>query len=245
MDGKNLKLHVLQNEISEEKNRSENKMFLGHRHRLKEKFLMSPHGFLDYELLEMLLFNLFPRKDTKPLAKNLLQKFGTLKAVIFASENELKKVDGVGQSSVIFFKLLKEIFARISLQPLKEGFIISSNVHVVEYYKNLLDLDKKEQFRAMFINNKNRLIAEEQLQHGTIDQTPIYPREVIQKALEHGASAIIIVHNHPSGDPHPSKEDISATKNLNNVAEQINLKLLDHIIIASNGSFSFAEHKLI
>ena len=218
---------------------------LGHRQRLKKKFLVSPKSFLDYEILEMLLFGIFPRKDTKIIAKNLIQKFGTLKAVIFASEQEIKKIQGLGESAAVFFKLLRETFVRLSLQPLKEETIIASNLHVIEYYRNLLSLEKKEQFRVMFINNKNKLIAEEQLQHGTIDQTPIYPREVIQRALDHGASAIILVHNHPSGSPYPSKEDVNVTRNLNNVAQRINLKLLDHIIIAENSSYSFAEHNLL
>ncbi|MCR4623879.1 MAG: DNA repair protein RadC [Alphaproteobacteria bacterium] len=218
---------------------------LGHRQRLKKKFLLSPKSFLDYEILEMLLFGIFSRKDTKTIAKNLIQEFGTLKAVIFASEQEIKKIPGLGESTAIFFKLLKETFARLSLQPLKEEPIIASNIHVIEYYRNLLSLERKEQFRVMFINNKNKLIAEEQLQQGTVDQTPIYPREVIQRALEHGASAIILVHNHPSGSPYPSKEDIIATKNLSSVVQRINLKLLDHIIIAENSNYSFAEHNLL
>ena len=218
---------------------------LGHRQRLKKKFLLSPKNFLDYEILEMLLFGIFSRKDTKTIAKNLIQKFGTLKAVIFAPEQEIRKIQGLGESTAVFFKLLKETFTRLSLQPLKEETIIASNIHVVEYYRNLLSMERKEQFRVMFINNKNKLIAEEQLQQGTIDQTPIYPREVIQKALEHGASAIILVHNHPSGSPYPSKDDISATKNLSSVAQRINLRLLDHIIIAENSSYSFAEHNLL
>ncbi len=226
-------------------NSSDANLYLGHRQRLKKKFLLSPKSFLDYEILEMLLFNIFSRKDTKAIAKNLIQKFGTLKAVIFASEQEIKKTQGLGESAVIFFKLLRETFSRLSLQPLKEETIISSNLHVIEYYRNLLSLEKKEQFRVMFINNKNKLIAEEQLQQGTVDQTPIYPREVIQKALEHGASAIILVHNHPSGSPYPSKEDIDVTRNLNIVVQRINLKLLDHIIIAENSSYSFAEHNLL
>ena len=179
------------------------------------------------------------------LKKNLIQKFGTLKAVIFAPEQEIKKIQGLGESTAVFFKLLRETFIRLSLQPLKEETIIASNLHVIEYYRNMLSLEKKEQFRVMFINNKNKLIAEEQLQHGTVDQTPIYPREVIQRALDHGASALILVHNHPSGSPYPSKEDVNATKNLKNVIQRINLKLLDHIIIAENSSYSFAEHNLL
>ena len=220
-------------------------LYLGHRQRLKKKFLVSPKSFLDYEILEMLLFGIFSRKDTKVIAKNLIQKFGTLKAVIFAPEQEIKKIQGLGESTAVFFKLLRETFIRLSLQPLKEETIIASNLHVIEYYRNMLSLEKKEQFRVMFINNKNKLIAEEQLQHGTVDQTPIYPREVIQRALDHGASALILVHNHPSGSPYPSKEDVNATKNLKNVIQRINLKLLDHIIIAENSSYSFAEHNLL
>ena len=128
--------------------------YLGHRQRLKKKFLLSPKSFLDYEILEMLLFGIFSRKDTKVVAKNLIQKFGTLKAVIFAPEQEIKKIQGLGESTAVFFKLLRETFVRLSLQPLKEETIIASNLHVIEYYRNLLSLEKKEQFRVMFINNK-------------------------------------------------------------------------------------------
>ena len=217
----------------------------GHRQRLKEKFLVNQKSFADYEILEMLLFSIFPRKNTKILAKNLLAKFGTLKATIFASGKEIKKIEGLGNSTVVFFALLKETFSRFALQPLKELPIMSSDVHVIEYYRNLLSLEKKEQMRAMFVNNRNKLIAEEQLQYGTVDQVHLYSREVVQKALDYGSSAIIIVHNHPSGNPCPSKEDLNITKNLNNSLKSIGIKLLDHIIIAENSSYSFASHNLL
>ncbi len=228
----------LQNEQQEAK-------YHGHRQRLKQKFSLSSKGILDYEILELLLFYIFPRKDTKPIAKKLLQKFGSLKSVLFANNNAIKNIEGCGESSVFFINLLKEIFCRISLESVKSEQIISSNLHVIEYYQNILSQEKKEQFRVMFINNKNKLIAEEELQHGTIDQTAIYPREVIQKTLEYGASAIILVHNHPSGDFQPSQDDIIITNKLKEIANQLDIKLLDHIIIGKKGCFSFANHKLI
>ncbi len=223
-----------------------NGLYQGHRQRLRKKFLISPKAVFDYEILEMLLFSVFPRKDTKVLAKNLLSKFGSLKNAIFASEKEVKKVKGLGDSTVVFFALLKETFVRLSLQPLNERPIVSSDAHVIEYYRNVLSLEKKEQMRAMFISNSNKLIAEEQLQHGTVDQVNIYLREVVQKALDHGSSAVIVVHNHPSGNPTPSREDMIITENLKHSLEAVGIKLLDHIIIAENSTYSFAaSHNLL
>ena len=234
------------NRISNISNVSDkNDLHKGHRQRLKNKFLANPKIPMDYEILELLLFSVFPRKDTKVLAKSLLAKFGTLKAVVFASDKEIKKIKGLGNSTVVFFALLKETFTRFALHSLKERPIISSDLHVIEYYRNLLSLEKKEQVRAMFINNKNKLIAEEQLQYGTVDQVHLYSREVVQKALDYGSSAVIIVHNHPSGDPCPSKEDISITNNLNDSLKVVGIKLLDHIIIAENSNYSFAFHDLL
>lgn len=239
LDTKMLKSNFLFNDVSDKN------LYRGHRQRLKKKFIISPKSIFDYEILEMLLFSIFPRKDTKILSKNLLEKFGTLKNTIFAPEKEVKKVKGLGDSTVILFALLKETFIRLSLQPLKERPVVSSDTHVIEYYKNMLSLEKKEQFRVMFINSSNKLIAEEQLQHGTVDQVNIYLREVVQRALDHGSSAVIVVHNHPSGNPKPSKEDIIMTENLKHSLSVVNIKLLDHIIIAENSTYSFAAfHKL-
>ena len=189
----------------------------------------------------MLLFSVFPRKDTRILAKKLLLKFKTIKEVIFAPEREIKRIKGLGDSTVIFFSLLKETFIRLALQPLKEKTIISSDAHVIDYYRRMLSLEKKEQMRAMFINSNNRLIAEEQLQHGTVDRLQIHIREVVQRALDHESSAIIIVHNHPSGDPNPSNEDIFITNNIRQFLKIVDIKLLDHIIIAENSTYSFAS----
>lgn len=218
-----------------------NNLYKGHRQRLKKRLFIDPKAIFDYEILEMLLFGVFPRKDTRILAKKLFLKFGTIKEAIFAPEKEIKKIKGLSDSTVIFFALLKETFIRLAIQPLKEKPIISSNAHVVDYYKRMLSLEKKEQMRAMFINSNNKLIAEEQLQHGTIDRLQIYIREVVQRALDLGSSAIIIVHNHPSGNPNPSKEDIVITDNLRHSLRIVGIKLLDHIIIAENSAYSFAS----
>ena len=245
MNGKPKLQMLQQKENANSKNPSLKNSHEGHRERLRKKFTENPHSLFDYEILEMLLFYLFPRKDTKPLAKSLLQKFGNLKSVVQASENELKRVPGIGNSSAVMFKLMRELFTRITFQPLKDEIVIASNIHVLEYYQQLLATEKKEQLRAMFINNKNKLIAEEQIQNGTINQTAIYPREIIQRALDYGASALIIVHNHPSGNINPSPEDISVTKMLNELTKQLGIQLLDHLIIGEKGVFSFAQKKLI
>ncbi len=227
------------------KNIPNNDMNKGHRQRIKDKFFSNPKSLFDYEILEMLLFYVIPRKDTKPLAKQLLAKFGTLKSIIFATENEIMQMKGIGKSVTIFFGLLREVFSRLSLQPLKEKAIIQSDQDVLTYYANELSSKKKEEFRALFINNRNMLIAEETLQQGTVDQVFIYRREVVEKALNYKASGIIIVHNHPSGDPSPSRKDISVTKDLSVTLEKLGIRLLDHLIIAENSSYSFAAHNLL
>jgi DNA repair protein RadC len=218
---------------------------LGHRNRARKKFFAGTAIVADYELLELLLFHAIPRKDTRNTAKNLLERFGSLKNTIFADCAELKKILEIGDSSIILLAIIRELFNRIHLEQATKSVTISSSGQVIEYYKNLLEFEKKEQFRVMFLNNKNKLLAEEVLQYGTVNHTTIYLREIIQRALDLGASALIIVHNHPSGDPQPSRQDVIITKMIKDVTAKLDILLLDHLVIGKNDCRSMKEMGLI
>jgi DNA repair protein RadC len=218
---------------------------VGHRARLKSKLIASSASLLDYELVEMLLFYIHLRKDTKSLAKDLLKNFKSIRNLILADPYEVQKTLGVGKSTLILIKLLRELFERMQLEIVASSVVISSSKHVIDYYKNVLGHLKKEQLRIMFLNNKNKLLADEIMQTGTVNTTAIYPREIIHKALEYGASAIIMVHNHPSGDPQPSRQDVIVTKMVKDVADRLDIILLDHLIIGKDTSLSMKEMQLI
>jgi DNA repair protein RadC len=219
--------------------------YVGHRQRLRNKFSKHPLALCDYELVELLLFYSNPRRDTKQLAKKLLSHFKTIKHLIFADAADLKKINGIGDSSVILIKLLQKLFDTMHLEDVASSTIISSSWQVVDYYKNVIGCLKNEQLRVMFLNNKNKLLADEIMQTGTVNAVTIYPREILKKALEYGASAIIIVHNHPSGDPQPSRQDIIITKSLKEVAQKLDIMLLDHLVIGKDGCKSMKEMNLI
>ncbi|MDR0678184.1 MAG: DNA repair protein RadC [Holosporaceae bacterium] len=219
----------------------EKSAYIGHRRRLLNKFILNPRHTPDYELLEILLFYVFQRKDTKPLAKTLLNHFKSLRKIILADYFDLKQINGVGKSTINLIMVLREFFTRSLLEKVIESESIMSTGQVLEYYKNTLGYLKKEQLRIMFLNNKNKLITEEMIQEGTINNTAIYPREIIQKSLEYGASAIIMVHNHPGGDPKPSRQDIVMTKIISEIAQKLDITLFDHIIIGKMGTVSLKE----
>jgi DNA repair protein RadC len=212
---------------------------------MRKKFAHNRGGILDYELLELLMFSVLPRKDTKKIAKDLLQRFGSLREVIFTKYSDLKSVEGIGDVAATLLNVIHEILNRIYLEKISESSIISSSSHVIDYYKTAFANTKQEQLRIMFLNNKNRLLAEEILQVGTINQMAIYPREIMHRALDRGASAIIMVHNHPSGDPQPSKQDVITTKMVKDIAQKLDIMLLDHIIIGKNSSKSLKELGMI
>jgi DNA repair protein RadC len=207
--------------------------------------MSNPQYMLDYELLEILLFYVFQRKDTKPLAKAMLNYFKSLRKIILADRFDLKQINGVGESTINLITVVREIFTRSLLEKVIESDSIMSTGQVLEYYKNALGYLKKEQLRIMFLNNKNKLIAEEMMQEGTVNNTAIYPREIIQKTLEYGASAIIMVHNHPGGDPKPSRQDIIMTKIINEIAQKLDIILFDHVVIGRMGATSFRDLGII
>ena len=220
--------------------------FLGHRQRLKEKFLSSNHKeFADYELLELVLFNSIPRKDVKPLAKKLLQEFGNIRSVIGASEEKLIALEGITKSTCINFAVMNEILNRSLQSQIMKKNILSSWAALMDYLRISMGDSKTEQFRTLFLNKKNILIADELETTGTVDQTPVYTREIVKRALFHEASAIILVHNHPSGDPTPSKADIVLTNQIVEACKTFNIMVHDHIIITNDDFYSFKSNLLI
>jgi DNA repair protein RadC len=218
----------------------------GHRERLRERF----HGagadaLSDYELLEMVLFSARPRGDVKPLAKTLLKTFGSFAEVIHAPVGRLREIDGVGDSTITMLKLLAAAASRIAKGQLKARTLLSSWNDVIDYCRTAMAFADKEQFRILFLDKRNQLISDEVQQTGTVDHTPVYPREVIKRALELSATAIILVHNHPSGDPTPSQADIQMTKAIIDIAGPLGIALHDHIIVGKNGHASLKGMKLI
>ena len=211
----------------------------GHRQRLRERFLTAGADALsDYELLEMVLFTAQPRRDMKPLAKTLLKKFGAFADVIHAPEPLLREVDGIGEATIIQLRLIAAAANRIAKGELKQKHALSSWQDVITYCRTSMAFAEKEQFRLLFLDKRNQLIADEVQQTGTVDHTPVYPREVIKRALELSATAIILVHNHPSGDPTPSQADIRMTKAIVDIAKPLGIAVHDHIIVGRNGHTS-------
>ncbi len=220
--------------------------YTGHRDRLRARFRKSgPDGFAEYELLELLLYRFVPRRDTKPIARALLAKFGSLAGVLGAKVNDLAKVSGMGASSALDLKVAAAVNGRILKQQMSEKTILGSEASVIDYCTALMAHETVEQFRMLFLDKKNRLIEDEVQQQGTINHTPVYPREVVKRALELNATALVLVHNHPSGDPSPSVADIEMTRVIIDAALPLGIIVHDHIIIAKDGHASMKGMKLI
>jgi DNA repair protein RadC len=218
----------------------------GHRERLRERFRNAgPDALSDYELLELTLFAALPRRDTKPLAKTLLKKFGSFAEVVHAPEHLLREIDGVGDASITQLRLLAAAAGRIAKGEIKRSVALSSWDDVISYCRTGMAFAEKEQFRILFLDKRNQLIADEIQQTGTVDHTPVYPREVIKRALELSATAVILVHNHPSGDPSPSQADIQMTKAIIGIAGPLGISVHDHIIVGKNGHSSLKGMRLI
>ena len=212
---------------------------LGHRQRLRERFLAGGAGALaDYELLELLLFYAFPRQDTKPIARALLRRFGGFAGVFGAGDEALREIDGIKDGGAAFIRAVQAAAERIARGEIEEQPVIGSWKKLIDYCRTAMAAERTEQFRLLFLDNKNALIADEVQQRGTVNHTPVYPREVVKRALELGASAIIMVHNHPSGDPTPSADDIAMTKEVAAAAEKLGIAVHDHIVIGRKGHAS-------
>lgn len=218
----------------------------GHRDRLRSKLLTRGANALeDYELLETLLFAFIPRRDVKPVAKALLTRFGSLSAVLAADTQDLVKIAGIGQTVAAYIKATREIGARAAREDMKSRPIISSWTALLAYVRTQLQHEDREQFRVMFLDRKNQLIADELMNQGTVDHAPVYPREIARRALELSASALILVHNHPSGDPSPSRADIDMTREIMDALSPLEITVHDHLIAARGGVTSFKTQGLI
>ena len=218
----------------------------GHRGRLRQRFVDGgPNALQDYELLELVLFNLIPRKDTKPLAKTLIAKFGSLSEAMAAPIEALETVDGISKNCAIGLKSITALSHLALKQELQAKPVLNNWTRLMDYCHSTMAFEKKEHFRILFLNKKNELLADEIQGSGTVDHTPAYPREIMKRALEHGATALILMHNHPSGDPKPSRADIDMTHLIIRAAEPFNIIIHDHIVISRNGYTSFKSEGLI
>jgi len=218
---------------------------VGHRKRLRERFFRDPEALPDYELLEMLLCMARPRGDAKPVAKRLLQRFGSLGAVVAQDRAALTEADGVNETSAAALIAVREAACRMLREKATERPILSSWDRLLDYAVARMGNAKREEFRVLFLDAKNVLIKDESLQKGTVDETAIYPREVVKRALELHASAIIMVHNHPSGDPTPSRADIDMTREMAVAGKALGITLHDHLIIGGHRHASFKSLGLL
>lgn len=218
----------------------------GHRDRLRARFAKAGGDALaDYELLELFLFRSIPRRDVKPLAKDLIARFGDLGGVAAAPVDALTDIKGVSEKTAIDLKLLQAASARMALEGALDRPVISSWSALINYCRTAMQHEPVEQFRVLFLNKKNRLMADEVISRGTVDQAPVFPREVVKRALAHEASAIILVHNHPSGDVTPSGADVEITKTIVDAAKPFNIIVHDHLIIGRETTASFKSLGLL
>ncbi len=218
----------------------------GHRERLRQRFRNAGADALsDYELMEMVLFRAIARRDVKPLAKALIAKFGSFAEVVHAPVARLREIGGLGEAAITEIKLVAAAASRVARGQLKARTMLSSWADLIDYCRTAMAFADKEQLRVLFLDKRNQLISDELQQVGTVDHTPVYPREVIKRALELSATAIILVHNHPSGDPTPSQADIQMTRNIVDIADPLGIVVHDHIIVGKNGHASLKGLKLI
>lgn len=217
----------------------------GHRQRLRERFLKHGDSLADYELLEMLLFSAHPRGDVKPLAKALLSYFGSFGKVMLAEPNELLRVEGMGEAAVTAIKVAKAAAERLLKEDIADRAIIKSWTQLLDYCRLHIGHNQNEEFHVLFLNHKLELIADERQQKGTVNHTPVYPREVVKRALELGASSLILAHNHPSGDVTPSRSDIDVTRQIVDAARPLGIEIHDHVIIGAKKHFSFKSKGLL
>ncbi len=219
---------------------------LGHRERLRTRFLEGgAQAMPDYEMLELVLFAAIPRRDVKPLAKTLIARFGGFAEVIAAPRARLQEVEGIGEAAVTQLKIVEAAALRLSRAQMLNKPALSSWAALIDYCTAAMARAPHEEFRVLFLDRKNILIADEVQTRGTIDHTPVYPREIVKRALELGASAIILVHNHPSGDPTPSRADIEMTRDVSAAAKALKISVHDHLVVGRSGHASFKSLGLL
>jgi len=216
--------------------------YLGHRQRLREKLLRDGRALADYEILELVLASVLPRRDTKPLAKELIARFGSLKEAVMARPDRLADFKGAGEAAKAHWALLQELFARLGEDTARRGEPLSDPALVAGAAMARLGGKGTEEFWAAFVDTKNRLIAWEQVSKGTVNATPVFPREIMATALRLEAAGVILAHNHPGGDPTPSVEDVLLTEKIRESAEGLDIRILDHIVVTERDYYSFNEH---
>jgi DNA repair protein RadC len=220
--------------------------YLGHRERLRERFRTAGGGALaDYELLELVLFRAIPRRDIKPLAKALLARFGSFAEVVAARPERLKEIEGLSEAAILELKIVAEAAKRFAKVRLEKRPTMGSFSALLAYCRTAMAFLDREEFRILFLDKKNGLIADEVQSTGTVDHAPVYPREIMRRALELNATALILVHNHPSGEPSPSAVDIQLTNQIVALGKSLNVAVHDHLIIAREGFASFKGLQLI
>jgi DNA repair protein RadC len=218
----------------------------GHRERLRQRFLEAgAESLADYELIELILFRAIPRRDVKPLAKELVKKFGSFAEVVAAPLGRLKEVDGVSVAVAAEFKIVEASARRFAKGVVQKRRALGSWSEVIDYCRTAMAFEDHEEFRVLFLDKKNGLIADEAQGIGTVDHTPVYPREVVKRALELAASAVLLVHNHPSGDPTPSTQDVKMTLDIIAIAAPLGVTVHDHIIVGRQGHASLRGLRLI
>jgi DNA repair protein RadC len=220
--------------------------YVGHRARLRDRFLETgPESLPDYELMELVLFRTLPRGDVKPLAKHLVATFGSFADALAAPFERLVEIKGVKEATATDFKVIEAAARRFAKGAIGKRTVLSSWSSLIDYCRTAMAFDDRERFRILFLDKKNALIADEVQQTGTVDHTPVYPREVVRRALELRATALILVHNHPSGDPTPSRADIEMTRTIVDVAKPLGIAVHDHVVVGRDGHASFRALKLI
>jgi len=211
----------------------------GHRERLRNRFLSAgPDALPDYELLELLLFRARARGDVKPVAKRLIARFGSFAEALSAPIERLTEVEGVGRSTAIELKIAAAAAQRLAKGAVARRQVLASWSSVLEYCRTAMAFAEREEFRILFLDKRNQLIADEVQQRGTVDHTPVYPREIVRRALELSATALVLVHNHPSGDPSPSPADIRMTQDIVAIARPLGIAIHDHVIVGRQGHAS-------
>ena len=218
----------------------------GHRDRLRKRFLAaSAEGIAPYELLELILFRAQPRQDMKPLAKKLLERFGSFAEVLTAPPSRLREVEGIGEAAIVELKIVEASAQQLIKGGVAKRTVLASWAAVTDYCRAIQAFAQREEFRVLFLDKRNVLIRDEVQGTGTVDHTPAYPREIIKRALELNATALILVHNHPSGDPAPSQADIVMTKQIVALARAMEIEVHDHLIVGRNGHQSLRKLKLM
>jgi len=219
---------------------------LGHRARMREKLLAAgPDALLDHELLEMVLFLALPRRDTKPIARALLARFGSFAGAVSAPLAELREIEGLGEAGAAALRTVQAAALRLARAEVMERPVLNNWDRLLAYLSAVLARVRVEQFRVLFLDTRNRLIADEPQARGTVNHTPVYPREVVKRALELQATALILVHNHPSGDPTPSRADLEMTQEVKSAAGILGIVLHDHLIVGNGRHLSFRREGLL